>query len=203
MIAGVGAAVGALAFLIAAGVPGARPEHRPGQIRAGARAEVGDMATAPGIAVGPASRGPTPPLKSRLDLPADIALRLGDDASVGDVVDALIRAAGVPFTSVHGAVVVDDAAIVPIDAIEVTGRIRDDQLDEGFRVFSATGARCGIALTDGQLPAREIERRHLLGSRLRHGGIEALQRLADEVALDRDVAGAVRDLAARHAAPSR
>jgi len=150
------------------------------------------------------STGGTTSLTDRLDLPPGFAGDLDEHPSVGAVVAAVLHAGGTAAAMRAGAIVVEEMAIVPIDAMEPTGRVTETELDEAYLRFKASGARVGIAITAGQLPPRELDRRHLLAPELRHGGIEALQHLADEVALAGDVTSALRALTdtSGHASPA-
>lgn len=161
-----------------------------------------EEAAAASIALGPVSTGTTS-LTDRLELPPGFGGDLDDHPSVGALVARLLDAGGAAATMRSGVIVVGEMAVVPIDAVEPTGRVSEAELDRAYLRFKESGARVGIAITDGQLPVRELERRHLLAPELRHGGIEALQRLSDEVALAGDVTAALRELTdtSGHASP--
>lgn len=195
-------------------VVGRRRAHRTGQRPApgsdpSARTEPSESplvditdAVAASFALGPAAPGTTTSITDRLDLPPSVAGGLADRTSVGGLVTALFHASGTPVTTYAGVSVVGDMAVVSIDAVEPTGRVTETELDEAYLRFKASGARHGIAITDGQLPPRELERRHLLAPELRHGGIEALQLLADDVALGGDITASLRELTSTSEHPS-
>lgn len=187
-------------------VVGQRQQHRPSrpviqrldqpaaETTAPAPAASKADATAASIALGPASTGSTTALRNRLDLPPGVGDDVDDDPSVGELVAALLDASGTAATTRAGVIAVEGIAIVPIDAMDPTGRVTGPELDQAYLRFKASGAHRGIVITDGQLPLRELDRRQLLAPELRHGGTEALQRLADEVALGGDVTAALVEL---------
>lgn len=142
--------------------------------------------------LGPVAAGPQRTVADRLDLPDEVSELLDADPSVGEVLEAMLGASGTSYARRDGAFVVGEVAVVPIES---TGTVSDAQLNQAYLRFDATGARRGLALTGGHLPHQELRRRHALAPQLRHGGLDTLQRLADEVALQGDLAAALRELA--------
>ena len=125
---------------------------------------------------------PTPrPLAERYELPAAVTDRIQRPDDPVNVVRAILEAAGLPVR-VDGEALVSgrEAVIVPA----VAGHsVTKDLLTRAYLAFQRTGAAQGVVICLGHVSAAECRRRELLAPELRHAGPDAIQRMADAVAL--------------------
>lgn len=122
------------------------------------------------------------PFADRLDLPADVRRRIQRPDRVVDVVRAILEAAGRP-TEVRGDVVVSgDLAVAVVDARTDA----EGALTHGFLRVQETGAPRGIVVRLGYVDPRVIRRREATAPHVRHVAVDAVQRMADAVAVGAD-----------------
>lgn len=122
------------------------------------------------------------PFADRLDLSPDVRRRIERPDRVVDVVRAILEAAGRP-ADVRGDVVVsDEVAIAVVD-------VRTDPeraLTHGFLRVQETGVPRGIVVRLGHVDPRVIRRREATAPHVRHVSADAVQRMADAVAVGAD-----------------
>jgi len=119
-------------------------------------------------------------LRQRFDLPVAVTSELGDDPDLIDVLAAIASAGGYEVQNHGDVVLADSTALV---ALRGPGA---DAMNHAFRIYDASGADAGIAVALGYLSPLEVERRELLAPDLRYVGPDAVQRMADAVALGAD-----------------
>lgn len=116
----------------------------------------------------------------RLVLPAAVRSSLPEDASLVQVVAAILTAAGREVTVDGDVVRVGDRAVVVLEATDA------DALSAAFLRYRASGARTGVVVSRRSVPASEVQRRELLAPDLRYARTGALQRMADALAVGGD-----------------
>ncbi|MFA9445749.1 hypothetical protein [Egicoccus sp. AB-alg6-2] len=122
------------------------------------------------------------PFADRFDLPPDVRHRVRRPDRPLEVVRAILEAAGRP-TEVRGDVIVSgDVAIAVVDPRFDPERA----LTHGFLAIRETGAPRGIVLRLGHVDPRVVRRREAAAPHVRHVAVDALQRMADAVAVGAD-----------------
>lgn len=115
-------------------------------------------------------------------LPDAVRARLNDPGNPTAVVAAVLDVAGVTHRAEPGIVVAGDTALVLIGDGSGHTVTRDD-LSSGFLRFESAGVPRGVAICLGYVNPQELHRRELLAPALKHAGPEAIQRMADALAL--------------------
>lgn len=116
----------------------------------------------------------------QLHLPATVRDRLPDDPSLVDLVAGILRASGYDVAVEGDIVRAGDRAVVALEATD------PDALSAAFLRYRDSGARTGVAVGLRSVPPAEARRRELLAPDLRYAGPQALQRMADAVAVGGD-----------------
>lgn len=116
----------------------------------------------------------------RFDLPPVVADRLHDDADLVDVLAALLLAGGHDVDAADDLVKVGDTAVVVLHGSGA------EAMNHAYRRYDASGAQHGLAIGLGFLSPAEVRRRETLAPDLRYVGPEAVQRMADAVAVGAD-----------------
>lgn len=119
-------------------------------------------------------------LVERFDLPEDVVDRVSADPSLEELLEAILTAAGHDVTRDGDLLRIGETAVV---ALHGAGA---EAMNHAYRRYDASGALSGLAITVGYLSPREVERRELLAPDLRYVGPDAVQRMADAVALSAD-----------------
>jgi len=129
---------------------------------------------------------PTPrTLLERFELPDSVVAALGDQQSPVDVVRAILVAGG-RSAEVNGDVVLSgDDAIIVVGGFDGRPVVAED-LSRAYLHFEASGATRGIEVCLGPYDHADAHRRELLVPVLGHVGPDAVQRMADAVALGGD-----------------
>lgn len=154
--------------------PGGGPVTRPHRHGSWTPPEV-----VPGVADTPVHRA----IADRLDLDPAVRAAIQDPDSAVDVVRAVLEHAGLPV-EVHGSVVRSgDHAVIVVDALGVPAATT---LTRAFLAFRDSGASDAIVIHLSWVDPRELARRSATAPEVRHVGPEALQELADAVALGVD-----------------
>lgn len=122
------------------------------------------------------------PLADRLDLPARVRTRVRHPDRAVDVVHAILGAAGRPSTVDGDLVRCGEVAIVVVDP-----RVNAEAaLTHGYLRVDATDAVRGLVIRTGYADPRLVRRREAAAPHVRHVGPDALQRMADAVAVGAD-----------------
>lgn len=116
----------------------------------------------------------------RLDLPETVRSKLSEDASLAEVVAAILAAAGHTVTVDRDVVRIGDRAVVALESTDA------DELSGAFLRYRASGATSGVVVSRRAVPPPEVHRRELLAPDLRYAPAGALQRMADAVVVDAD-----------------
>lgn len=119
-------------------------------------------------------------LSERFDLPPAVVSQLGPEPSLEDLLEAILRAAGHEPERDDDLLLVGETAVV---ALHGSGK---DAMNHAYRRYDASPALTGLAITIGYLSPQEVQRRELLAPDLRYVGPDAVQRMADAVALGAD-----------------
>ena len=123
------------------------------------------------------------PLADTLDLTPEIRRRIRRSDDPVDVVRAILDAGGLSVR-VDGEVITSgDVAIVVLPAHTT---YPPDALSHAYVRFLESHASEGIVLSFGYLDPENIRHREVLAPSLRHAGADAIQRMADAVALGAD-----------------
>jgi hypothetical protein len=119
-------------------------------------------------------------LLERFELPPAVEGRLHDDADLVDLLAALLIAGGHDVEASDDLVKVGDTALVVLDGSGA------EAMNHAYRRYDASGAQHGLAIALGFLSPDEVRRRETLAPDLRYVGPEAVQRMADAVAVGAD-----------------
>jgi len=122
------------------------------------------------------------PLADRLDLPLMVRAAIHDPDRPADVLRAILEVSGRDVQMEGDLLVTDDVAIVVVDA----HRDADRALTHGYLRIQATSAPRGIVLRLGHVDPLVVRRREAAAPHVRHVTIDALQRMADAVAVGAD-----------------
>lgn len=120
----------------------------------------------------------------RYDLSTSIREQVRDPDDPVEVVRAIIAASGRPATVSGPSVLTDGDLLIVVPGHR--GVVTGDHLTQAYLLFDASRARRGIAICLGYVDPDELRRREILAPNLRHTGHEAIQRMADAVALGAD-----------------
>lgn len=154
--------------------PHVRRDHGPSPVPTGA--------DHPGHVPAPPMTLPEVALADRLDLPASVRDRITHPDRAADVVHAILLAAGRPSTVDGDLIRCGDVAIVVVDPRSDP----DAALTHGYLRVEATDARQGLVIRTGYVDPRVVRRREAAAPHVRHVGPDALQRMADAVAVGAD-----------------
>ena len=138
------------------------------------------------------------PLADRLELTDAIRTRVGDPTRAVDVVHAILLAAGRPSTVEGDLIRCGDVAIVVVDPRSDAERA----LTHGYLRIEETDASRGLVLRTGYADPRIVRRREATAPHVRHVGPDALQRMADAVAVGADPLAFAATPAATSAPPA-
>jgi len=125
------------------------------------------------------------PIADRFDLPPEVNARLRQRDDAVELVRAILDEAGLAPSVDDDVVLVADRAIVVVPEAGF-GTSASGLLNHAFVRFRASGARSGFVISLGFMDPTEVRRRELFEPALIHLGPEALQRMADAVALGAD-----------------
>jgi hypothetical protein len=125
------------------------------------------------------------PIAERYELPAEVREHLRDPSDPADLVAALLRAGGHDVRRDADVVVAGDTAIVLVGSPHSPTATSDD-LGRAFLHFQRSGAARGIALALSYVSPTEERRREAMAPQLRYVDRDAIQRMADAVALGAD-----------------
>lgn len=120
----------------------------------------------------------------RYDLPPDVRDRLRDVDDPADVVRAILEAAGRPATVSGPSVLTDEELLIVVPGHR--GVVTGEDLTQAYLRFETSHAPRGVAICLGYVDPDELRRREILTPNLRHTGHDAIQRMADAVALGAD-----------------
>lgn len=149
--------------------PSVVPRPQP-HARAAPAAEAGDVTVA------------ARPIADRLDLPAEVRRRVERPDHVVDVVRAILEAGGRPAEVRGDLVVSGDLAVAVVDARTDPERA----LTHGYLRIQEAGVARGMVVRLGHVDPRVIRRREASAPHVRHVATDALQRMADAVAVGAD-----------------
>lgn len=155
--------------------PSPVPDRGPGRPRPAATSAGGR----PGVTDPPTGRHA---LADRLTLPSSVRTVLRSPESPADVVRALLEASGRSVEARGDLVVADAFAIAIAD-------VRDDAeraLARAHLRLAGSGAPRGLIVVLGFADPAHVRRRELANPRVRHVDLDALQRMADAVAVGLD-----------------
>lgn len=124
------------------------------------------------------------PFAERYDLAPTVRQRLRDPDDPVDVVRAIVEAAGRPATVDGPSVLTGDDVLIVLSGHR--GVVTGGDLTQAYLRFEASGAPYGVAICLGYVDPDELRRREILAPNLRHAGHDAIQRMADAVALGGD-----------------
>jgi hypothetical protein len=122
------------------------------------------------------------PFADRLELPDPVRERVADPDRATDVVRAILEAAGRAVHVDGDLVTSGDLAVVVVDPRGHTERA----LNHGFLRIQATDASQGMIVRLGYVDPALTRRREAAAPHVRHVGPEAIQRMADAVAVGAD-----------------
>ncbi len=163
--------------------PPGRPEsrhHAPSAVRS---ADV--TSSRPAIRFEPGElEHPDRPLADAFDLPPAVRASIREPQDIVDVVRAILEAGRQPVQVQGDVLVVGDEAVVVVQPS--TSHTMQEAQSRAFLGFKKTGATRGVVITVGFLDPAEARRRELLAPELGHVGPEAVQRMADAVAVGAD-----------------
>lgn len=125
---------------------------------------------------------PRRPMMDEYELPPSVRERIVRPDDPVDIVRAILEA-GHQAVSVQGDVLrCGDEAIVVLSRPLGSPSIHD-ALNHAYIRFRSTGAKRGTVIAVSYLPGDDIQRREILAPELGHVGRDAIQRMADAVAL--------------------
>lgn len=124
------------------------------------------------------------PFMQRYDLPPSVRVRVRDPDDPVEVVRAIVDAAGRSATVSGPSVVTDEELLIVVSGYR--GVVTGDDLTQAYLRFEASRAPRGVAICLGYVDPDELRRREILAPNLRHAGHDAIQRMADAVALGAD-----------------
>lgn len=120
----------------------------------------------------------------RYDLSPSIREQVRDPDDPVEVVRAVIEASGRPATVSGPSVLTGEELLIVVPGHR--GVVTGDHLTQSYLLFDASRAPQGVAICLGYVDPDELRRREILAPTLRHTGHEAIQRMADAVALGAD-----------------
>lgn len=120
----------------------------------------------------------------RFDLPASVTASLRDPDDPVDVVRSILDAAGLVATVSGNSVLTDDLLLMVVHGTR--GVVTREDLTHAYLRFESSRAPRGVAICLGYVDPDELRRRELLAPSLGHAGQDAIQRMADAVALGAD-----------------
>lgn len=132
----------------------------------------------------PGDEDPSTPFAERYDLPPPVRERLRDPHEPVDVVRAILEAAGRPATVSGPSVLTGEELLIVLPGHR--GVVTGDDLTQAYLRFEASRVPYGVAICLGYVDPDELRRREILAPSLRHVGHDAIQRMADAVALGGD-----------------
>ncbi len=130
----------------------------------------------------PAPQVRSVPLADRLDLPADLRGRIEDADDGTAIVHAILEAGGRQVQRDGDLLRTDDVAVAVVDVHADADRA----LTHGFLRIQATDAARGLVIRLGYADPSTVRRREAAAAHVRHAGPDALQRMADAVAVGAD-----------------
>lgn len=122
-------------------------------------------------------------LAGRFELPTAVEEQLRDRDSAVELIRAILAAGGREVTVDGDRIVVDDVAIVVAE--DITDRATE-ALNHAFHRCREAGVRRGIVLRFGWVNPEELRRREAAAPWIRHVDADAIQRMADAVAVGAD-----------------
>ncbi|MFA9429309.1 hypothetical protein [Egicoccus sp. AB-alg2] len=122
------------------------------------------------------------PLADRLELSPAIRSRVREPDRVTDVLRAILEAGGRTVQVDGDLLMTDDVAIAVVDARQEPERA----LTHGFLRIQSTSAPRGIVVRLGHVDPSVVRRREAAAPHVRHVAVDALQRMADAVAVGAD-----------------
>ena len=120
----------------------------------------------------------------RFDLPPSVTGPLRDPDDPVEVVRAILDAAGLVATVSGSSVLTDDLLLIVVPGTR--GVVTREDLTHAYLRFDSGRAPRGVAICLGYVDPDELRRRELLAPTLGHVGQDAIQRMADAVALGAD-----------------
>lgn len=120
----------------------------------------------------------------RLDLPPAVTAALRDPDDPADVLRAILEAGGRRATVSGRSVLTDDVLLVVVPGHR--GVVTGEDLTHAYLRFESSRAPRGVAICLGYVDPDELRRRELLAPNLGHAGQDAIQRMADAVAVGAD-----------------
>lgn len=124
-------------------------------------------------------------LDARFELPPTVLAEVHRPDDGTDLVRAILVAGGRTVVVEHGVIRTGDEALLVLGDAHGRGLTHDD-LSDAFLRFQHSGARRGIAIVLGFVAPTETRRRQALAPELVYVGPDAIQRMADAVALGVD-----------------
>jgi hypothetical protein len=128
---------------------------------------------------------PYRPLAGHFELPARVTDRITNDEDPVEIVRAIIDASGTPI-DVNGNIFRRGDRVLIVLHTPIHTGVDAETLNAAFLRFQSTGARRGVVLTAGTWHVHDVRRREVLAPSLLHAGPEAIQRMADAVAMGAD-----------------
>lgn len=132
----------------------------------------------------PAEPDPSTPFAERHDLPPAVREGLRDPDDPVDVLRAIVEAAGRPATVSGPSVLTGEVLLIVLPGYR--GVVTGDDLTHAYLRFEASRAPYGVAICLGYVDPDDLRRREILAPNLRHVTHDAIQRMADAVALGGD-----------------
>ena len=128
---------------------------------------------------------PHRPLIDHFDLPESVRTRIDDPDDPIDLVRAILGAAGVPCEIDGDLIRGGESTLVILRASGdiVIGR---EALNHAYLRVVGSGAQRGSVIGLGYMDPREVKRREMMAPQVLHAGPDAIQRMADAVALGAD-----------------
>lgn len=118
------------------------------------------------------------------DLSPSILDQVRDADDPVEVLRAIIESSGRPATVSGPSVLTGEELLIVVPGHR--GVVTGDHLTQAYLRFDASRAPRGVAICLGYVDPDELRRREILAPNLRHTGHEAIQRMADAVALGGD-----------------
>jgi len=128
---------------------------------------------------------PHKPLADCFTLPPELRSTLRNPDDPVELVAALLGHGG-DAVSVDGSVVRRGATVFIVLPFALAAPVPPEALNHAYRVFERERARNGLVVTAGHMDPVDVRRRELLAPQLRHAGPDAIQRMADAVAVGLD-----------------
>lgn len=120
----------------------------------------------------------------RLDLPPTVTAELRDPDDPVDVLRAILEVGGRRATTSGHSVLTNDLLLIVV--LGHRGVVTGEDLTHAYLRFDSSRAPRGVAICLGYVDPDELRRRELLAPNLGHAGQDAIQRMADAVALGAD-----------------